>query len=182
MQTVVVVDYDPMWPAIFEQLRDHVWPVVRDISISIEHIGSTSVPELAAKPIIDLSIVVPSDADVPLAIERLATLDYVHKGNLGIEGREAFKRPEGLPRHNLYLCPQSSLGLKNPLAVRDYLRTHPDMARTYGDLKKQLAAQFPRDIDRYVAGKTDFILNILQQQGFSSEQRAAIERVNRIQK
>ena len=181
MQTVVVVDYDPKWPTVFEQLRDHIWPVVRDVALSIEHIGSTSVPGLAAKPIIDLSIVVPSDAEVPLAVERLATLSYAHRGNLGIEGREAFKRPDGWPRHNLYLCPKDSLGLKNPLAVRDYLRVHSDRAQAYGALKKQLAAQCPDDIDRYVEGKTDFILDILQKQGFSSVQRAAIEQVNRIQ-
>lgn len=124
----------------------------------------------------------PSDAEVPLTIERLATLGYIHRGNLGIEGREAFKQPDGLPRHHLYLCPQSSLGLKNPLALRDYRRTHPDIAQAYGDLKKQLADQFPHDIDSYVEGKTDFILGILRQQGFSQEQCAVIDQVNRIQK
>jgi len=146
MKTVVVVDYNSAWPAVFEQLRDQMRPVVRDVAISIEHIGSTSVPGLAAKPVIDLSIVVPSNVEVPLAIERLATLGYVHTGNLGIEGREAFKHPDGLPRHHLYLCPQGSLGLENPLAVRDYLHMHPDTAQAYGDLKKQLAAQWSRPI------------------------------------
>ena len=182
MKKVVVVDYDPAWPAVFDRLRDQVWPVVQDVAISIEHIGSTSVPGLASKSIIDLSIVTPSDAEVPLTIERLATLGYIHRGNLGIEGREAFKQPDGLPRHHLNLCPQSSLGLKNPLALRDYLRTHPDIAQAYGDLKKQLADQFPHDIDSYIEGKTDFLLGILRQQGFSQEQCAVINQVNRIQK
>ena len=137
------MDYDPAWPAVFDRLRDQVWPVVQDIAISIEHIGSTSVPGLASKSIIDLSIVTPSDAEVPLTIERLVTLGYIHRGNLGIEGREAFKQPDGLPRHHLYLCPQSSLGLKNPLALRDYLRTHPDIAQAYGDLKKTACRPIP---------------------------------------
>ena len=143
MKKVVVVDYDPAWPAVFDRLRDQVWPVVQDVAISIEHIGSTSVPGLASKSIIDLSIVTPSDAEVPLTIERLVTLGYIHRGNLGIEGREAFKQPDGLPRQHLNLCPQSSLGLKNPLALRDYLRTHPDIAQAYGDLKKTACRPIP---------------------------------------
>ena len=77
---------------------------------------------------------------------------------------------------------KAALGLKNPLALRDYLRTHPDIAQAYGDLKKQLADQFPHDIDSYVEGKTDFIMGILRQQGFSQEQCAVIDQVNRIQK
>ena len=178
--TTVVVDYDPDWPVAFERLRAHVWPAVHDLAVAIEHVGSTSVPGLAAKPIVDMSIVVPSDVEVPMVIERLATLGYVHMGNLGIGGREAFKNnPSGLPAHHLYLSPQGSLGLENPLAVRDYLRTHPETAQAYGDLKKKLASQFPHDIDSYIDGKTDLILGILQQQGFSSERLAVIERANR---
>ena len=178
-RTIVVVDYDPAWPAVFERLRARIWPVVRDVALEIEHMGSTSVPGLAAKPIIDMSVVVASAAEVPLAIERLATLGYEHMGDLGIAGREAFNNPDGLPAHHLYLCPRDSLGLANPLAVRDYLRSHPQTAREYGDLKKLLAREFPRDIISYVDGKTDLILGILRQRGFSPEQLAEIERVNR---
>jgi len=179
MQTIVVVDYDPMWSDTFEQLRARVWPVVGDIADTIEHVGSTSVPGLASKPIIDMTIVVPSVHDVPLAIKRLATLGYEHRGDLGIEGRKAFTRPEGLPAHNLYLSAPGSLGLQNQLAVRDYLRVHPETARAYGELKKQLAQQFPHDIDSYVAGKTDLLLGILRAQGLSPERLVAIEAANR---
>ncbi len=161
MQTVVVVDYDPTWPDIFEQLRARVWPVVSDIALTIEHVGSTAVPGLAAKPIIDMTVVVPSAREVPLAIARLATLGYEHRGDLGIEGREAFTRPEDLPAHNLYLSAPGSLGLQNQLAVRDYLRTHPATAQAYGELKKRLAQQFPHDIISYIDGKTDLLLSIL---------------------
>jgi GrpB-like predicted nucleotidyltransferase (UPF0157 family) len=130
MRSIVVVDYDPTWPATFDDLRARVWPIVGDFALAIEHLGSTSVPGLAAKPVIDMAVVVPSVDDISLAIARLATLRYVHRGNLGIEGREAFRSPVELPAHHLYLCPASSLGLLNPLAVRDYLRVHPDVART----------------------------------------------------
>ena len=179
MKTIVVVDYDTTWPDTFEQLRARVWLVVGDLAVTIEHVGSTSVPGLAAKPIIDMTIVVPSVHEVPLAIERLATLGYEHRGDLGIEGREAFTRPEDLPAHNLYLSAPGSLGLQNQLAVRDYLRAHPPTAHAYGELKKRLAQRFPHDIVSYVDGKTDLLLGILREQGLSPERLAAIEAANR---
>jgi len=179
MAAIIVVDYDPTWPAIFERLRATIWPVVSDVALTIEHVGSTSVPGLAAKPIIDLSVVVQTETDIPVAIERLASLGYVHIGNLGVESREAFSNPDGLGSHHLYLCPRDGLGLANHLAVREYLRSHPEAAREYGELKKQLAKAFPDDIDSYVDGKTDFLLKILQQGHLSAEQLASIERANR---
>ena len=150
-----------------------------DVALRIEHVGSTSVPGLAAKPIIDMTAVVPSRKEVPLAIERLATLGYTHLGNLDIEDREAFSNPPGLPAHNLYVCPVGTIGVVNQVAVRDYLRTHPDVAARYGALKKELAAQFPEDIESYVFGKTDLVLEILRAAGLSADQLATIERVNR---
>jgi GrpB-like predicted nucleotidyltransferase (UPF0157 family) len=114
-RTVVVVDYDEEWPRQFENLRARIWPVVSDVAIRIEHVGSTSVPGLAAKPIIDMTVVV-GGRDVPLTIKRLATLGYRQRGNLGIEDREA-------------------IGVVNQLAVRDYLRAQPDAARHYGNLR-----------------------------------------------
>ena len=179
MKTIVVVAYDPGWPEIFERLRSQIWSAVGEIATTVEHVGSTSVPGLAAKPIIDISVVVPTEADVPASIQRLAVLGYVHQGNLGVEGREAFAAPRALPSHHLYLCPSDSLALANHLAVRNYLRAHPDVAREYGTLKKRLAGQFPHDIDGYTDGKTDTILRILQMAGLSADERDQIERINR---
>lgn len=179
MREIVVVDYDPAWPVIFEDLRTKVWAVLDDVALAVEHIGSTSVPGLAAKPIIDISVVVPSAAQVPLAIKRLGTLGYVHRGNLGVEGREAFQSPRELPEHHLYVSPRGSLGLINPIALRDYLRVHAGVADAYGSLKKTLAAQFRHDIDAYLDGKTDLILGVLHEVGFSRDQLDAIERTNR---
>ncbi|HEX6533449.1 MAG TPA: GrpB family protein [Gemmatimonadaceae bacterium] len=180
MRTIVVLDYDPTWPEIFERLRSEIWPAVSDVALAVEHVGSTSVPGLAAKPIIDMSVVVPTDAEIAVAIERLATLGYVHRGNLGVEGREAFRSPDELPPHHLYLCPRDSIGLANHLAVRDYLRTHPEMATEYGALKKRLAREYPHDIDRYIDGKTDLILGILRASNFPAARLEAIERTNRM--
>jgi GrpB-like predicted nucleotidyltransferase (UPF0157 family) len=179
MRTIEVLEYDPAWPELFQQLAAHVRSALGDVAVAIEHVGSTSVPGLAAKPIIDMDIVVASEREVPAAIERLATLGYVHLGNLGVEGREAFRRPEGSPVHNLYVCPQGSLGLQNHLAVRDYLRTHPEAVQAYSALKKRLAQEFPTDIERYVDGKTDLILTMLRDQGLLTEQLGSIEQSNR---
>src|SRR5690349_20583042 len=94
---VIVVDYDPAWPRLFDQLTVPVRSALGEVALRIEHVGSTSVPGLAAKPIIDISVVVATEADVPLAIERLASIGYLHQGDLGIEGREAFVAPGHLP-------------------------------------------------------------------------------------
>ena len=107
MRRIKVVDYDPCWPKTFERLRSRILTALRDVALSVEHVGSTSVPGLAAKPIIDISIVVAERSDVETGISRLATLGYVHRGDLGIDRREAFANPDGLPMHNLYLCPRS---------------------------------------------------------------------------
>ena len=88
MAKITVVDYDPTWPTAFEAVRARVWQVVGDIAIAVEHVGSTSVPGLPAKPVIDIDVVVPTGAAVTVAIERLSTLGYRHLGDLGIEGRK----------------------------------------------------------------------------------------------
>ncbi len=178
-RSVVVVDYDPNWVTGFDELSARIAPSLGSVAVRIEHVGSTSVPGLAAKPIIDLVVVVADRSDVPLAIERLAALGYRHQGNLGVDDREAFRHAQEIPRHNLYVCPEGTIGIVNQLAVRDYLRAHPEACRRYGELKKRLAAEFPNDIESYVFGKTDFILEILRCVGLSSDQLEAIERVNR---
>jgi GrpB-like predicted nucleotidyltransferase (UPF0157 family) len=152
---------------------------VSDIALAVEHVGSTSVPGLAAKPIIDISVVVSARAQIPAVIERLAALGYVHQGDLGVEGREAFDGPAGLPAHHLYVCRDDSTALANHLALRDYLRSHPETARAYGELKRRLAREFPHDIDRYIEGKTDFIVDILRATGIAASRLDTIARANR---
>jgi len=178
MNSLIVVEYDPGWVATFERLRDRIWPSLADIAAAIEHVGSTSVPGLAAKPIVDMTVVVPAIADVPIGIERLTTLGYTHQGDLGIAGREAFDAPPSLPRHHLYLCSSDSLALRNHLAVRDYLRTHADVRRQYAALKQQLAREYPEDRDAYTRGKTDLVLDILRASGLPDGDLEAIRQVN----
>ena len=177
---VEIVDYDSSWPTAFATLRSRILGALGTIADSIEHVGSTSVPGLAAKPIIDLDVVVLSASDVPSAIERLGLLGYLHRGNLGIEGRETFESPSGLVAHHLYLCIRGSAALTNHLTIRNYLRHNSDAAVTYGILKRRLAKQFPTDVDRYMDGKTDFILGILREAGIPEPALSGIADINRL--
>ncbi len=179
---IVVVEYDPVWPEVFERVRATVWPVLHDVALAIEHVGSTSVPGLWAKPIVDVDVIVADDAAVALAIKRLAGIGYTHRDDLGVAEREAFEAPRDgppMPQHHLYVCPQGSVALRNHLAVRDHLRAFPASVRAFGALKRRLARAHPYDIDAYVAGKTDFVLAILSAAGFGRDELEAIERVNR---
>ncbi|AIQ51928.1 GrpB family protein [Paenibacillus sp. FSL R7-0331] len=159
---LIVVDYDPSWTGTYAKLREFVLPVLEDIIVSIEHVGSTSVPGLAAKPIIDMDVVVPAQEDVSIAIERLATLGYVHEGDLGIEGREAFIPPSDVIWHHLYVCTVDSAEYKRHILFRDYMRGHPEEGKRYSDLKIELAEQFKKDRAAYSNAKSYFVNEILQ--------------------
>lgn len=178
-QRVRVTDYDSSWPLAFVDLKAAIWRTVAGVALSVEHVGSTAVPGLAAKPVIDIDVVVPSRAEMPAVIERLATLGYVHRGNLGIEDREAFGNPPGLPAHHLYACVQGSSALANHLAVRDQLRQDPSAAAAYAALKKRLAEQFPDDIASYISGKTAFIVELLRRAGLPESDLRTIRDANR---
>lgn len=178
MSKVVVRDYDSRWSQLFEDLRSALWPAVSDIAISIEHVGSTSVPGLAAKPVVDMDIIV-AGPDVATGISRLAALGYEHRGDLGIPGREAFIPPPGCPRHHLYLCKAGGPAVLNHLAVRDHLRLNSTAAEAYGKLKKRLASEFPDDIDAYIEAKTGFLLGLLRKIGFSETALADIQQMNK---
>jgi GrpB-like predicted nucleotidyltransferase (UPF0157 family) len=140
---VIVLDFDPTWPALFQTLRQRIADALGDMAAAIEHVGSTAVPNLAAKPIIDIDVLLASETMLPAAIERLAKLGYVHRGDLGVPGREAFRAPASDPRHHLYVCPPSSVEFRRHVAFRDYLRAHPTDSKTYGDLKMALAEPVP---------------------------------------
>ncbi len=177
---IVVVDYDPSWAVTFEQLRSRIWPAVADVALAIEHVGSTAVPGLAAKPIVDMTLVVPAADDMPAVANRLGGLGYLDRGNLGIEGREAFDAADGQPAHNLYVCARDAVALANHLTLRHYLRHHAERAREYGALKKRLAERFPYDIDRYVEGKTGFIVDVLRAAGCPDGALRTIRSQNRV--
>lgn len=117
--------------------------------------GSTSVAGLAAKPIIDIDVVIRDSTPLKTVVAALAKAGYVHEGDLGIPQREAFCYDEKahLQKHHLYVCPESSRELRRHGAFRDYLRSHPEAAAEYGAVKLEAAALYPEDIDRYMRYK-----------------------------
>jgi GrpB-like predicted nucleotidyltransferase (UPF0157 family) len=179
MSGIDVRAYDAAWPRTFERIYSYVWPAVQHAAIALEHVGSTSVPGLAAKPLVDACIVVASPRDIPHVVKALTRIGYVHRGDLGVPEREAFDHPPSLPKHHLYASHRGSLSLKNHLGLRDYLRSHPAAVQEYGNLKQALAKRFPEDIDSYIAGKTEFILGILRHVGLADTELAAIRHINK---
>lgn len=158
---VVVVPYDPVWPETFATLRRPIAQVLGELAAGIEHVGSTAVPGLAAKPIVDMDVVIRHEDDFPQVAARLAALGYVYLGDLGIAERHAFRATPDTPRHHLYVCAAGSAPLRAHLALRDALRADPALADAYGKLKYDLAKRFRLDVDAYVDGKTAFIMQAL---------------------
>lgn len=169
---IEIVEYHPAWKVTFGKLRCIMRSTLGDLASSVEHIGSTAIPGLPAKPIIDLDVVIESKDVLPQVIAKLLALGYHHQGNKGIFGREAFARQDayvpyiGRRRiwqdHHLYVCTQDCPALYEHLRFRDYLLAYPETARHYADLKRNLATQFRYDRPAYVAGKTEFITGILR--------------------
>lgn len=163
MDPIEVVDYDPSWPAQFAEIAARVRAAFADGPLTaVEHVGSTAVVGLAAKPVIDMDVIVPSLTDVPGAIACLAALGYVHEGDKGVPGREAFLWPPGTRRHHLYLCLCGNAEYRRHIAFRDYLREHPDEAQRYEALKRELAARLFADRTAYSEGKTEFVETVLK--------------------
>jgi GrpB-like predicted nucleotidyltransferase (UPF0157 family)/quercetin dioxygenase-like cupin family protein len=158
---IVVLDHDAAWADWFEQLRGFVWPAVEGLALEVEHVGSTSVPGLAAKPIIDLDVVVATDEDVSAAIDALATLGYRWRGDLGVEGRQAFLAPSDadLPPHHLYVVVDQNKAHLDHVLLRDLLREDDGARERYAELKRANADL--RDIDAYVAGKAELVASLL---------------------
>ena len=163
MDKIIIADYDPAWAGQFAEIAGYVRTAFADGPlIAVEHIGSMSVMGLAAKPIIDIDVIIPSHSDVPDAIARLAALGYTHQGDLGISGREAFHCPPGTVPHHLYLCVCDNAEYCRHVTFRNYLRNHSDEAKRYEALKRDLAARFPTDRAAYSAGKAEFVQAALQ--------------------
>ena len=160
-EPVIVVPYDPAWPEMFATVRDRIATVLGDLAVGIEHVGSTAVPGVDAKPIIDIDVVIRNSDDFLEVATRLATLGYMHLGDLGIVGREAFRAPTESPRHHLYVLASGSAPLQAHLLLRDALRADPDLAQEYAALKRSLAERHRDDRDSYAEGKTHFITSVL---------------------
>jgi GrpB-like predicted nucleotidyltransferase (UPF0157 family) len=177
---IEVVDYDEVW---FSEFRRFESFLIENLSksLQIEHVGSTSVVGLVAKPILDIVIVVKNQKEFEIVKSDLHRIGYIHKGNQGIKNREVFKRigNSGFYPHHLYVAYEGSLGLRNMLTIRDHLRDNSVDREIYGLLKMRLAKQYPYDIESYIDGKTDFLLEILGKYDFKTEDLLEIRMINK---
>ncbi|NEJ68984.1 GrpB family protein [Rhizobium phaseoli] len=161
MRAIKVVDYDPSWPLLFADIGAEITILLGDLVLSIDNIGSTSVPGLAAKPKIDVDVVVISDDVLPSAIDAVRAADFVFHGDAG-EKRWAFTRDRDGYGFKLYLCGPDNRAHRDRILFRDYLRDHAERAKAYAHLKRRLAAEADRDWDFYTGGKTAFINETLR--------------------
>ena len=160
--TVRIVQYDPAWPRLFvleaERLQSSFGR--KNLPIVLEHTGSTAVPGLAAKPILDILAGYPRGADVPAYVSAFVEADYMHRGEQGIPGREFFRR--GNPRaYHVHLTAIDSGFWRDHLTFRNRLRADNSLRDAYAALKRDLAMKFPRDREAYINGKESFVKDVL---------------------
>jgi len=166
---VVVLPYDSAWKAAFEEIRKEIEQAAGDLIVDVEHVGSTSVEGMSAKPCIDLDVVIPDHTVFDAVADRLKAIGYFHEGDLGIKGREAF-RYSGKPHlmtHHLYVCPRDSRELHRHVTFRNFLKSHPEAVKQYSTVKETAARLFPDDIDRYMAYKAPCIQALYAQCGLT---------------
>lgn len=161
--TVKIVPYNPVWERLFVAERERIAAAIGHHALAIEHVGSTAVPGLAAKPILDIAIGVESLDHVPACVAPLAGLGYEYKGENGLPERHYFTR--GLPHrtHHLHMVVVGGYQWSTLIPFRDHLRRNPDAVAQYQQLKEELAARFPHDRMAYTEGKAEFIQSVLRQ-------------------
>jgi GrpB-like predicted nucleotidyltransferase (UPF0157 family) len=163
MAVTLVEKYNPEWPGWFEEIKAFLGEKIRKVCLGIEHVGSTSIPRMTAKPIIDLILVIE-----PGRWEEIKSLleerGYYYRGDQGIKDREVFRLSDEtiLPAHHLYVCPEDSFELKKETAFRDYLKTHKKDRERFNVLKWSLAEKFNNDRALYIDGKDAMVKEITE--------------------
>ena len=168
---IEISEHDSQWASSFDGLKNALMNALGDLALAVEHVGSTAVSGLAAKPIIDIDVVIDSPDLLHRIVEVLSSLGYIHQGDKGVPGREAFGRSgsdvpkDGTgrcwPAHHLYVCDKENGELQRHLAFRDFLRLHPQYARRYAQLKRKLAIEHAEDREAYTEGKTTFVAEVM---------------------
>lgn len=160
MRKVEVTTYNLAWIEMFKAEREALYKLLSELMVAVHHIGSTSIPNMCAKPIIDLLIEVTDIDEMDRYNDAFAQLGYVACGENGISGRRFFRKGGDQRTHHLHVFAKGHPEVTRHLLFRDYLIAHPDKAQQYSALKTALAAQYPYDIDAYIAGKHAFIQQI----------------------
>ena len=169
MQTrrVIVLPYDDSWQSEYEKIKREIEDAIGSLTVGIEHIGSTAVEGMSAKPCIDIDVIIEDYSVFDKVREGLGAIGYMHEGDLGIKEREAFaySGKEHLMKHHLYVCPRGSAELARHLTFRDYLRQNASAVREYSRTKERGAELYPTDIDKYIEYKTPCIKKLYSECG-----------------
>lgn len=162
-QHIIVTEYNPLWREMYEVEARIIKNILGDNCVAIHHIGSTAVPGLKAKPIIDIMPVVVDIQRVDSVAAEFEKSGYEYMGEFGMPGRRYLRKGGDERTHQIHIFEVTNQAdINRHIAVRDYLRTHTEIAKQYGSLKAALAEKFPYDIDGYCDGKEDFVKRLEQ--------------------
>lgn len=163
---ITVIPYNSDWPTMFEKEAEKLREIFGDLILEIRHIGSTSIPNMWAKPIIDITLVVTDIRKVDSYNDAMRSAGYEVKGEYGILFRRYFQKEiNGVRTHNIHVYEIGHPEIDRHIAFRDYLRKHIEEAKIYASLKRELAVKFPHDMDAYINGKEDFVHQIDKKAG-----------------
>ena len=166
-ERVMVVPYDETWKLAFVEIKKELEQAIGDLIVGIEHVGSTSVEGMSAKPCIDIDVIIKDYSVFDTVVQKLDAIGYIHEGDLGIKGREAFQyadKPHLMP-HHLYVCPRDSEELHRHIVFRDFLRKNPEAVKKYSQVKETAAKLFSDSIDQYIEYKSPYIEELYRECG-----------------
>lgn len=181
---IKVLPYSHTWKIDFNKAKNFYDRLFEHLHVEVVHVGSTSVEGMWAKPILDIDIIVNDEDTLKQVIELLESVGYEHRGNLGIEGREAFGYQENNPnitwmKHHLYACIRGCESLNNHLLLKQHLENHPKAVEAYSQLKRDLAKSCGDDMDMYVEKKTALITGFLKAEGMNHDVLDRIKQANK---
>lgn len=159
---IYMVPHDPQWRQEFENEAEQIAEALGNNVVAVHHMGSTAIPNIYAKPVIDILLVVQDHAVLDAKQDAMEALGYEAFGEFGIPTRRYFRRDNALGdrTHQVHAFEAGSPQIARHLAFRDYMVAHPEAAQEYSDLKQKLAAEHPNDIEAYMDGKDAFIQEI----------------------
>ncbi len=161
------MSYAKAWKTAFEEIKNEIEAEIGDLILGIEHVGSTSVEGMSAKPCIDMDVIIKDYSVFDEIVRRLGAIGYIHEGDLGIKDREAFKYADKphLMMHHLYVCPQYSEEFHRHITFRDFLRHDSEAVKEYSLVKEKAAKLYPNDIDQYMEYKSSCIEELYKKCG-----------------
>ncbi len=159
---IYMVPHDPQWRQQFQHETERITAALENNAVAVHHVGSTAIPTIYAKPIIDLLLVVQDLAALDEKQPLMEAMGYEALGEFGIPGRRYFRRDNerGDRTHQVHAFEKGSPQIERHLAFRDYMIDNPDVAQEYSNLKRELAAKYPDDSEAYMDGKDEFIKEI----------------------